>query len=102
MIRLRFNPGVGEDEMMKGFLEKEGIASGLEVWDEDGETMFDIVAEDEKKAGAIQAITEFAAELGNDYYVAFWNDADSPNGPTDEPDEYMDIPDHSPVSRPWA
>jgi hypothetical protein len=102
MIRLRFNPMVGEDEMMKGFLEKEGVAGGLEVWDEDGETMFDIVAEDEKKAGAIQAITELASETGNEYSVAFWNDADSPSGTFDEPDEYFDVPESAPVSRPWA
>lgn len=88
MIRLRFCPMVAEDQMMIDFLTEEGISDGLHISDEDGETMFDIVTENDLRSSAVNAIAKFASATGNEFSVAFWDNADSAD---DEADEYFDV-----------
>jgi len=79
---------VAEDQMMIGFLTEEGISDGLHIFDEDGETMFDIVTENNLRSSAVNAIAKFASATGNEFSVAFWDNADSED---DEADEYFDV-----------
>tara|TARA_B100000497_G_scaffold121456_1_gene151194 strand:+ start:122 stop:367 length:246 start_codon:yes stop_codon:yes gene_type:complete len=79
---------VAEDQMMIDYLAEEGISDSLHITDEDGETVFDIVTENDHRSSAVNAITKFASATGNEFSVAFWDNADSAD---DEADEYFDV-----------